>query len=127
MSALPTPKIVDLDDPLTPRREEPPAPISTPTTPRRRTAKQQASKKPLPPTKRSTLADDPLVAVFARLPESLSDRLAETVRAVNANRPRRGRVSQQDILGTLVEQYLTPDDVNELSERVDAYRQQISR
>jgi hypothetical protein len=65
--------------------------------------------------------------VFARLPESLSDRLGESLRALNVGRRRRGRVSQQDLLGALVDHYVTPDDPAALVELVDAYRQRIRR
>jgi hypothetical protein len=61
------------------------------------------------------------------MPESLSDRLAEGVRALNAGRPRRGRVTQQDLLGALVERYVTPDAPEPLGELVDGYRQRIRR
>lgn len=71
-----------------------------------------------------SLADEPLVAVFARMPESLSERLADTVRALNAGRSRRARVSQQDVLGALVDHHATADP-GALTELVDAYRQRI--
>ena len=132
MSALPTPKIIDLDDPLMPRRQQP---VTAATAPRhtveRRPARKPAAEKPAPaPTSDATsqsLADEPLVAVFARLPESLSDRLSEGLRALNVGRRRRGRVSQQDLLGALVDHYVTPEDPAALLELVDAYRQRIRR
>lgn len=130
MSALPTPKLVDLDDPLAPRRE-PEAPSPTPQAPRRAAAKppatQKAPRPAAPPTDSPSLADDPLVAVFARLPEGLSDRLADGLRALNAGRPRRARISQQEVLGALVDRYVTPDEVGELGELVDGYRRRIRR
>jgi hypothetical protein len=138
MTALPTPKLADLDDPLAPRRERGPAAVPAPARPatrRRRTPPDGATPKETsaPPTAAPTptvapsLADEQLVAVFARIPESLSDRLVEGVRALNAGRPRRGRVSQQELLGALVERYVTPDAPAALSELVDAYRQRIRR
>jgi hypothetical protein len=142
MSALPTPKVVDLDDPLAPRRalapapQEPdpsPAPGEPPVSPKRQRPRRppaRADRAPAPPLPAPSLADEQLVAVFARMPESLSDRLAEGVRALNAGRPRRGRVTQQDLLGALVERYVTPDvpePLGELVELVDGYRQRIRR
>jgi len=61
------------------------------------------------------------------MPESLSDRLADTVRALNADRPRHSRVTQQDVLGALVDAYLSPADTAALGERVDAYRRRARR
>jgi hypothetical protein len=134
MSGLPTPRLADLDDPLAPRRETLPAPARQATRP----AAQRARATTKPPTQQTppaqtqtpapavpTLADEQLVAVFARMPESLSDRLADGVRALNAGRPRRGRVSQQDVLGALVDQYVRPDQPAPLRELVDAYRRRI--
>ena len=133
MSPLTPPKLVDLDDPLAPRPAPAPAPAASSPTPRTRAA-ARAPRKPrstppaTPPSTPSpprTLADEPLVAVFARLPESLSDRLADGVRALNEGRPRRGRVSQQDLLGALVDRYVTPKDTRELGALVDDYRQRV--
>jgi hypothetical protein len=134
MSALPTPRLADLDDPLAPRRDTLPAPA--PQAPRPAAQRARATtKKPTqqtPPAQTQTpvpavqtLADEQLVAVFARMPESLSDRLADGVRALNAGRPRRGRVSQQDVLGALVDQYVRPDQPAPLRELVDVYRRRI--
>ncbi|MDQ3849586.1 MAG: hypothetical protein M3296_03090, partial [Actinomycetota bacterium] len=100
--------------------------------PRRRTAKPKPA---LPPPADTTvagppvdpaasLADEPLVAVFARIPERLTNELADRVRALNVGRSRRNRVTQQDVLGTLVRQYLTDEA---LAEHVDAYRQALRR
>jgi hypothetical protein len=134
MSALPTPKLADLDDPLAPRREPPPSPTqeaTRPATPRRRAAAKRPTQKTpatdtaAPSVPKQSLADEQLVAVFARMPESLSERLAEGVRALNAGRPRRGRVSQQDILGALVDHYVTPTQPAALNKLVDAYRQRV--
>ncbi len=133
MSILPTPKVADLDDPLAPRREPPPTapPASAPTaTPHRRTATKHEPQPttavpPATPTDRSPYANDALVAVFARMPEGLSDRLADVLRALNDGRPRRSRVNQQDLLATLVDRYATPDDVTELSVHVDDYRRRL--
>lgn len=131
MSPLTPPKLVDLDDPLAPRPAPAPA-ASTPST-RKRPAARAPRKPPSAPPAASpsapsparTLAEEPLLAVFARLPESLSDRLADGVRALNEGRPRRGRVSQQDLLGALVDRYVTPADTRELAALVDDYRQRI--
>jgi hypothetical protein len=133
MSALPTPRLADLDDPLAPRREaERPAPTSVP--PRRRARSPKgastapAARAPIAaPAPVASLADEQLIGVFARLPESLADRLAEGVRALNADRPRRSRVTQQDIVGALVEHHVTPERPSELGELVDAYRQRLRR
>ena len=136
MSPLPTPKIVDLDDPLLPRAEPTPAAPPTPDDRRKpaRSASASRNRSNKPPTAPSSdgagapgLAGEPLVAVFARLPESVADRLAQSVRAINADRPRRARVSQQDVLGAVVESHITPDDVTALAELVDAYRQRTRR
>ena len=138
MSALPTPKVVDLDDPLAPRPARAPAPQepdpaptpeespASPKPPRPRRPPAQVDRAPAPQATPS-LADEQLVAVFARMPESLSDRLGEGVRALNAGRPRRGRVTQQDLLGALVERYVTPDAPEQLGKLVDGYRQRIRR
>lgn len=138
MSALPTPKLADLDDPLAPRRDPAPAAAApqapaAQTPPRRREAKRAsangARRAPAARTaeRKPSLADEPLIAVFARLPESLSDRLDEGVQAVNAGRPRRARVSKQDVLGALVDELVTPDDPARLVELVDAYRKRLLR
>ena len=136
MSALPTPTLADLDDPLAPRRESPPAPAreaASPAATRRRTkTKRLTQQTPAARTAVSapsapSLVDEQLVAVFARVPESVSDRLADGVRALNAGRPRRGRVSQQDLLGAIVDHYVRPDEPAALGELVDAYRQRIRR
>jgi hypothetical protein len=133
MSSLPTPKLVDLDDPLAPRREparsaaptsQPapaaPAPASAPAKPARRPARRPRENAESAPRASSSLADEPLVAVFARMPESLSDRLADGVRELNVGRPRRSRISQQEVVGALVEKYVTPGDSKALAELVDA-------
>ena len=134
MSALPTPKLADLDDPLAPRREPSLAPTqeaARPKAARRRAAtkrpaqKTPATKTEAPSLAERSLANEQLVAVFARMPESLSERLADGVRALNVGRPRRGRVSQQDILGALVDHYVTPDQPAALNKLVDAYRQRV--
>jgi hypothetical protein len=130
MSALPTPKLADLDDPLAPGRERSPAPTqeaARPKAARRRAAAQKtpATETEAPSLAERSLAAEQLVAVFARMPESLSERLADGVRALNAGRPRRGRVSQQDILGALVDHYVTPDQPAALNKLVDAYRQRV--
>jgi hypothetical protein len=137
MSALPTPKIVDLDDPLTPRAAPPAAtPTATATSaPATRPARRRRASKPAAPRKASsppsttpdapTFASDALVADFARLPEGLSDRLVDGLRALNDGRPRRSRINQQELLGALVDHYVTPDDVAELSVLVDDYRRRI--
>jgi hypothetical protein len=146
MSSLPTPKLVDLDDPLAPRREparsapptSQPAPTapapaqaprsSAPTRPAaRRPARRPRENAESAPRTSSSLADEPLVAVFARMPESLSDRLADGVRELNVGRPRRSRISQQEVLGALVEKYVTPGDSKALAELVDAYRARTRR
>lgn len=138
MSPLPTPKVVDLDDPLTPRPTPASAPSAPPTEPAPRPKPTSATTSQKARTKRVTappaiaepappsLGDEPRIAVFARLPESLSDRLAEGVAALNAGRRRgRGRVSQQDLLGALVERYVTPDDVAELGALVAEHRRRL--
>jgi len=135
MTALPTPSLVDLDDPLAPRRAPAPTPSAepAPAPPARRRSPSRARAaaerppvtEPPPTTPAHSLADEPLVAVFARMPESLSERLADTVRALNAGRSRRARVSQQDVLGALVDHHATADDPVALAELVDAYRQRI--
>jgi hypothetical protein len=142
MSSLPTPKLVDLDDPLAPRREparsatptsQPapaapaPAQASAPAKPARRPARRARESAESAPQASSSLADEPLVAVFARMPESLSDRLAEGVRELNVGRPRRSRISQQEVLGALVEKYVTPGASKALAELVDAYRARTRR
>lgn len=134
--ALPSPRLVDLDDPLQPRAEPTALPMparagdsSAPAAPRARssipTEKNAAPAAPI--TAPDTLADEQLVAVFARVPESLSDQLADTVRALNAGRARRARVSQQDIVGALLEHYATPAKPAELNVLVDDYRRRIRR
>lgn len=150
MSALPTPRLADLDDPLAPRREPTAATPGRVTPPAARTdaEAQRLVATAAPPEVRSpsepsdalaapssppslaaapSLAHEQLVAVFARIPESLSDRLADGVRALNAGRPRRGRVSQQDVVGALVERYVTPDAPAELGDLVDAFRRRTRR
>ena len=126
MSALPTPKIVDLDDPLKPRPATESPRAARPSSPRaapRRAKPKSAAASSAPATKpQPSLAEEPMAAIFARVPESLTDRLAETVLAINAGRPRRARVSQQDVLGALLHHSLTPGDVSALAEHVDAYR-----
>lgn len=129
MTALPTPKLADLDDPLAPRREPPPPPAPAPAR-EAPAGRLYAAPQQTPVVGSATptaLADEQLVAVFARIPESLSDRLADGVRALNVGRPRRGRVSQQDLLGALVEHYVTPDALGALGALVDDYRQRIRR
>ena len=76
-------------------------------------------------TDAATYGNDALVAVFARMPEGLSDRLADGLRALNEQRPRRSRVNQQELLATLVDRYVTPADVTELSAYVDDYRRRL--
>jgi hypothetical protein len=132
MSPLPTPKLADLDDPLAPRREPAkgaPAAATRPATTQRRRATPRPQQPAAPVAAAPpSLAGDALVAVFARLPESLSDGLADAVRAVNAGRPRRGRVSQQDLLGAIVDRYITSDvglPPGELGQLVDAYRARL--
>jgi hypothetical protein len=136
--ALRSPRLVDLDDPLQPRSapavvtapQAPPADSAPPAKPRRRPRSSPATDKTPPATpapSASTLADEQLVAVFARVPESLSDRLADTVRALNTGRARRARVSQQDIVGALLERYATPVAPDELTALVDDYRQRLRR
>lgn len=130
MSALPTPKIVDLDDPLTPRPEAatPAAPAAN-SRPRRsavKTASTGAATATVasPPATRS-LADEELVAIFARVPKSIADRLSETTTSLNAARSRRSRISQQELLGALIDQHVTPKNIAALEKRVDAYRARI--
>jgi len=143
MTGLPTPRLVDLDDPLSPRAPAAPAPppaaAPAPAPPARAAAaaqpRQRVSPKRKPvakppaaqPSTAGSLADEQVVGVFARMPESLSDRLADTVRALNADRPRHSRVTQQDVLGALVDVYLSPEDTAALGEHVDAYRRRARR
>lgn len=129
MAGLKTPQLADLDDPLAPR---PPAARSAP-------APASASRARKPPAGRAvaprgqrgaSLADEELVAVFARVPESLSAALADAVRRVNAERSRRDRVSQQDLMGALLDRYLASGDgltTGDLSELADAYRARLRR
>ncbi len=115
MSFLPTPTIADLDDPLTPRREPQ---ASTPARQPRRRAANPGPASPPPDNPASprpsadhapSLADEPLVAVFAHISERLTNELADRVRALSAGRSRRNRVTQQDVLGTLVKEYLADE------------------
>lgn len=138
MAALPTPSLVDLDDPLQPARHAPqpsqppataPRGVGVPQTkPRRRdTPRRTATEAPAAPERRS-LAEEELVAVFVRVPTSISDRLAATVTALNAGRPRRTRISQQDLVGALLDRYATTElarDAPELTALVDDYRQRV--
>lgn len=135
---LPTPSLVDLDDPLQPARRAPEPPAEpaaaaattkTPNTPTRtrRRPPRAASEAPPAPAPR-TLADEELVAVFVRVPTSISDRLAATITALNAGRPRRARISQQDLVGALLDRYATTElarDAPELTALVDDYRQRV--
>lgn len=143
-------QLTDLDDPLAPARSTAPAPVTrasadasaskrSPSTAKpaqtrsRASTRRPAAERPVsvppaaPPTAGSSLADEQLVAVFARVPESLSDALADTVRTLNAGRARRARVSQQDVVGALLARYTTQQQADELSELVDGYRQRIRR
>ena len=135
---LPTPSLIDLDDPLQPARRasEPPAQpaaaaaaTETPTRPRRRTPRRAAaSDASAPAPTQRTLADEELVAVFVRVPASISDRLAATITALNAGRARRARISQQDLVGALLDRYATTElarDAPELTALVDDYRQRV--
>ena len=133
--ALPTPGLVDLDDPLQPaprpsQRSKSPAAAppaaadqATTTTPRRASKPRAAT-----PALATPLAEEELVAVFVRVPTSISDRLAATIAALNAGRPRRARISQQDLVGALLDRYATPElarDAPELTALVDDYRQRV--
>ena len=135
---LPTPSLIDLDDPLQPARRAPEPPAQpaaaaaateTPTKPRRRTPRRPAaSNTPAPAPTQRTLADEELVAVFVRVPASISDRLADTITALNAGRARRARISQQDLVGALLDRYATTElarDAPELTALVDEYRQRV--
>jgi hypothetical protein len=135
---LPTPSLVDLDDPLQPARRTPEPPAEpaaaaattkTPNTPTRtrRRPPRAASEAP-PALAPRTLADEELVAVFVRVPTSISDRLAATITALNAGRPRRARISQQDLVGALLDRYATTElarDAPELTALVNDYRQRV--
>lgn len=124
--SLPTPKLVDLDDPLGPRPAQPTAPPAKPRRPRTPRANTDSARAAAPaaPAQRSqaTLADEKVVAVFARMPASVSDVLANTVSQLNAGRPRGSRISQQDVLGTLVYELRDPADTETLLVKVKAYR-----
>jgi hypothetical protein len=133
--ALPTPGLVDLDDPLqpAPRPSEPskpaaagpPAGAPPATTTRRRSAKPRTAPAA---AARPSLAEQELVAVFARVPTSISDRLAATITALNVGRPKRARISQQDLVGALLDRYATTElarDAPELTALVDDYRQRM--
>jgi hypothetical protein len=138
--ALPTPSLVDLDDPLQPARRTPeppsePSATETPTagdtqTKPRRRAKQRrgaAQAAVVAPAARQ-LAEEELVAVFVRVPASISDRLAATITTLNAGRPRRARISQQDLVGALLDRYATTElarDAPELAALVDDYRNRV--
>jgi hypothetical protein len=135
---LPTPSLVDLDDPLQPARRTPEPPAqpaaaatttktpNTPTRTRRRPPRAASEAAPAPAPR--TLADEELVAVFVRVPTSISDRLAATITALNAGRPRRARISQQDLVGALLDRYATTElarDAPELTALVDDYRRRV--
>jgi hypothetical protein len=134
---LPTPGLVDLDDPLQPaprpsQRSKPAATAAPPaaadqstTTTPRRAAKPRAA---APPAAARSLAEEELVAVFVRVPTSISDRLAATIVTLNAGRPRRARISQQDLVGALLDRYATTElarEAPELTTLVDDYRQRV--
>ena len=139
MAALPTPGLVDLDDPLqpAPRPSQPrtPAAAAPPaagtkqaTTTRRRGATPRRAAAPAAVAAGPSLAEEELVAVFVRVPTSISDRLAATIAALNAGRPRRARISQQDLVGALLDRYATTElarDAPELTTLVDDYRQRV--
>lgn len=127
---LPTPKLVDLDDPLQPRSAPQDAPAGAaqrektprPTTPR-------SSQNPEAPTSETrlaeaTLAQEKAVGVFARMPQSVSEVLTDVVVQLNTGRPRGGsdRITQQDVLGTLVHELRDSENTAGLLERVVAYR-----
>jgi len=133
---LPTPGLVDLDDPLqpAPRKPEPPAESSataagdTQAKPRRRDKPRHVVEGPVVAGAGRPLAEEELVAVFVRVPTSISDRLAATITALNAGRPRRARISQQDFVGALLDRYATTElarDAPELTALVDDYRQRV--
>jgi hypothetical protein len=135
--ALPTPGLVDLDDPLKPRPSQlpsPPAAAGSPAGGDEQAAKAHRRAKPRRAAGTSaalvgpSLAEEELVAVFVRVPTSISDRLAATIAALNADRPRRARISQQDLVGALLDRYATTElarDALELTALVDDYRQRV--
>lgn len=134
--ALKTPQLADLDDPLAggPAHSSP-APATPPPTPPASPQSQPAQRRARPPRPPAaapqpagSFAGQPRVAIFARVPERLSDGVAAAVAAVNAARSRPERVSQQDVIGAVLERYVTSEhglDAAELGALADAYRRRL--
>jgi hypothetical protein len=125
--ALTPPKVVDIDDPLTPRKQPQPAPAaSAPPSetrpPRRRRARSQAPSQPsseAPPKKSAPgVIGSPKVTISMRAPTAAWDHLGSLARRLEDEGLRTSRTEITEALW----HFNAPADVDEARELVRRYR-----